>query len=93
VAEDPALIPFVIAMIALDTMNKSRVAQSFAIETIENLMADSIITDRLDGNFNFKHIEFMSITGQSDQFRIDQVKDPKEITKYPLKNAFKNLCS
>ena len=91
--EDPALVPFVTAMIALDTMNKSRVAQSFAIDTIGNMMADPRIADSLDNNFNFKYIDFINMTGKYDQFYVEKLKILKNLAKHPLKTAFKNLFS
>jgi glycosyltransferase involved in cell wall biosynthesis len=89
--EDPVLIPFIIAMIALNKIKNTRASVSFAIDTIGNLMADPIIAKKLNDSMGFRHIDFINITGRYDPFNIDKIDRLKEKTKHPIKHLINKL--
>jgi glycosyltransferase involved in cell wall biosynthesis len=62
------LLPFVLALLALQARARPQVHQAFALDTIFRLLADSQCAEALYRRFNFGHQDFIKLTGECDVF-------------------------
>jgi glycosyltransferase involved in cell wall biosynthesis len=88
---DPQLIPFVLAMIALETPPPLQVRQMFGIETLYFLLRDDQTAAKLEAAFGFTYRNFIELTGRFDLFGISEIHDLRERIKHPLRAWSKRL--
>ena len=61
------MIPFFIAMLALDT--ESAIHQYFAINVLFNLLGNKDTAEKLEKKYGFRYIDFIKLTGKHDFFK------------------------
>jgi hypothetical protein len=82
---DDTLIPFIVAKLALKHSPDNKFAQSFALDTIANLLRKPIIAQKLEFAFGFTYRDFIEMTGHYDVYNNRLIKEIKKIKKHPVK--------
>ena len=62
------LVPFILAMLALEAKSRRQVHQAFALDAIFRLLGDAGTAGELSRRFGFDYKDFIRLTGQYDIF-------------------------
>ncbi len=89
---DPPLIPYVLAMIALEAQPQSQVRQMFAIETLFALLQDEAMARKVAATFGFTYRDLIELTGRYDLFGISEINELRERIKHPLRSLSRRLA-
>ncbi|OHB62961.1 MAG: hypothetical protein A2Y76_14395 [Planctomycetes bacterium RBG_13_60_9] len=90
---DADLIPFAVAMIALQKTGPTSFAhKSFALDTVFDLLADPERAQRVSTKCAFRYVDFLKLTGQIDAYNILRGPGSQRKPKMnPLKSAIRKL--
>ena len=89
---DPELIPYVLAMVAVETPPPSQVRQMFGIETLFALLQDDATAKKVATTFGFTYRDFIELTGRYDLFGLSEISELRERIKHPLRSLAKRLA-
>lgn len=90
---DPALIPYIISKLALDACNTDPCKQSFAINTLHQIMKDNETVQLLEEYYHFAYSDLIKITGDCDVQNIIYVKEAKKATRHPVKHLLRRILN
>jgi glycosyltransferase involved in cell wall biosynthesis len=68
------LIPYYLAMLALEVKSFYPAHQGFALKVLFDLLADSALAERLKDVFGFGYADFVRLTGEHDVFNIPEAR-------------------
>jgi len=89
---DDDLIPFILAMIAINTVQRrQQIYRAFAIDTIYRMLGDKNTAAKLAKRFNFIYSDFIKLTGQHDVFSFVRVKELQSILRNPLRAVISSI--
>ena len=84
-----ALIPFVIAQLAIKQPSEKKYFQSFALDTIANLLQKPEVAQQLETAFGFTYRDFIKMSGRYDIYNYRLNKEIKKIKKHPFRYLFR----
>ena len=82
------VIPFFIAMLALDT--ESAIHQYFGINVLFNLLGNKDTAEKVEEKYGFRYIDFIKLTGKYDLFKpnVEQRLAEREVQLQELLNSW-----
>ncbi len=88
---DLQLIPFVLAMVALESEQASPIWQAFAVETLFTMLADEGIAKKLAATYGFTYRDFIELTGRFDLSGVGEIAELRERIKHPFRSLSRRL--
>jgi len=82
---DDALIPFVIAKLALGLPSRYPSAKDFGLDTIGSLLSNRMLAEQLERTFKFTYMDFIKMTGTYDVYSYGLMHN---IKKHAIKYLF-----
>lgn len=85
---DEELIPFIIALLAINKKSRNKTYKIFGLKVIFKMMGNNDLASKIFSTFNFTYSDFIRMSGEYDIFNHFELQDLRNKLK---ENSFKSL--